>query len=246
MTRKDILRLRLQYVIGRCAIFFTAPILTLIIMGMGYRIRNLHAFRRRIDDLFRTHSGPWIICANHLTMVDSFLLAYAMFPCHRFMAHYSLVPWNVPEKRNFNRNIVLAFICYLLKCVPIVRGGDRENIHMFFAKCAYILQKKESLMIFPEGTRSRSGRIVPENVSYGVGRLVNIHPDARILCLYLRGDRQQTYGVIPKLKESFHLDVETVAMDNQSRGLKGQRECARKIIAQLHTMETAYFETGRQ
>ena len=246
MTRRDMRQLRLQYLLGRCAIFLTAPLLTLIIRGMGYRIRNLNTFRRRIDDLFRTHSGPWIICANHLTMVDSFLLAYAMFPWHRFMARYSLVPWNVPEKRNFNRNILLTCICYLLKCVPIVRGGDRKSIHMFFDKCAYILQKKESLMIFPEGTRSRTGRIVPENVSYGVGRLLNIHPDARILCLYLRGDRQQTYGVIPKLKESFHLDADTVKINIQPRGLKGQRECARKIIAQLHTMETAYFETCRQ
>lgn len=246
MNQRELFLIRIQHVIGRFAVFVTAPLLVLLIRVFGYRIKNLKKMRRTINDLFKTHKGPWIICANHLTMVDSLILAYAMFPFYRFMFQYRLVPWNIPEKHNFNQNILLTISCYLLKCIPVVRGGNRDKIHSFLMKCSYLLEKGENLMIFPEGTRSRTGHIVPENVSYGVGRLISQNPDCRVLCLYLRGDRQKTYSMIPKFNESFFLSADTIQIEIESKGLKAQRAYAQTVIAKLTHMEKMYFETCRQ
>ncbi|MBU0993472.1 MAG: 1-acyl-sn-glycerol-3-phosphate acyltransferase [Proteobacteria bacterium] len=246
MTQGEVFRIQFQHYVGRFSIFLTAPLLAMLFKLMGYRIKNIEDVRKKIGNVFQEHPGPWIICANHLTMVDSFILSYGMFPIYRFILQYNLVPWNVPEKLNFNRNILLTLLCYLLKCIPVIRGGNRESIRSFFSKCSYVLEKGENLMIFPEGTRSRTGRIAPDNVSYGVGRLVSCNPDCRILCLYLRGDRQNSYSNIPQFQECFSMFVDTVDIEIKSKGLKAQRDYAQQIIGKLAAMEKSYFETCRQ
>jgi 1-acyl-sn-glycerol-3-phosphate acyltransferase len=186
--------LRRQYFFGRLAVFITAPLIIGAVKLAGYRIRDIHGIRREIAHMMRGHPGPWLICANHLTLIDSFILAHAMFPVYRYMLQYRLVPWNVPEHANFNQGIVLSLFCYLLKCIPIKRGGDRNSVRQSIEKCTRILKQGQNLMIFPEGTRSRSGRVRPDNCTYHVGRLANRIPNARVLCIYLRGDRQTTYS----------------------------------------------------
>ena len=188
------------------------------------------------------HQGPWIICPNHLTMIDSVILAYAMMPLHRYMFHYRLVPWNVPEKMNFQRSIVVAFLCYLLKCIPVQRGGDRSSVKSTLDKCSYLLRKKEHLMIFPEGTRARNGRIDPEEFSYGVDRLLVNNPKCRVMCIYMRGDGQDTYSNFPKRNEIFTMKVEECNPETQLKGLRLQRDYARQIINHLIKMENDYFE----
>ena len=93
------------------------------------------------------HPGPWLICANHLTLIDSVILAYSMIPIYRYIVHYKLLPWNVPEQMNFNRNIFVGLICFLTKCIPIIRGGDRSAVHSTMAKCAFLLYKGENLKL---------------------------------------------------------------------------------------------------
>lgn len=246
MKRGDLAQIRMQYYWGRLFIFIAAPLLALLIRMLGYRIRNLTAIRERIDAYYKAHPGPWMICANHLTMVDSFIICYAMFPFYQYMVEYRRVPWNVPEKLNFNRNIFLTAVCYLLKCIPIIRGGEREIIHSFFLKCSYLFDKRETLMIFPEGSRSRTGRIEPESVSYGPGRLLSGRTDCRVLCVYLRGDHQSGYGVYPQKNEGFYMAVDLLMPAVAQKGLRVQREISRKIIGKLEEMERAYFETRRK
>ncbi|MDY6825544.1 MAG: lysophospholipid acyltransferase family protein [Thermodesulfobacteriota bacterium] len=246
MNRRDAFLLHLQYLSGRFAIFMTAPLLVLLIKMVGYRVNNLKKHRKDIAALFKEHKGPWIICANHLTLIDSVLLSYVMFPVWRYMLQYRLLAWNLPEKRNFQRNPVMASLCFLLKCIPVVRGGERESIKACFAKCGYFLKRRESIMIFPEGTRSRSGRINTDAFSYGPGRLVDSHPECRVMCLYLRGDRQATYSNIPAPNDHFYFAVSTCEVDRNISGFKAHRAHARKIIGKLAEMEGAYFDTRGQ
>lgn len=246
MTKISICALWLQHLFGRVAVFITAPLIICALRLAGYRIRNLRNIRQEIARSMRQHNGPWLICANHLTLIDSFLLAYAMFPAYRYMLKYRLVPWNVPEHANFNRGILLSFLCYLVKCIPVKRGGDRNSIKRSMAKCAYLLNHGQNLMIFPEGTRSRTGRVSSENCTYHVGRLVNKIPGTRVLCLYLRGDRQKTYSNFPKLGETFTLTAYQFRPKTGLRGLRAHRDCARQIIDQLSKMEIAYFDSHRK
>lgn len=239
--------LRLQYRLGGLAVFFTGFLTLLCLRFLGYRIRNIRRIREQCRREFREHRGPWLICANHLTMIDSVILAYGLQSMFRYMLDFRLLPWNLPEQQNFQRNIFLAAICYLCKCIPIHRGGDRDEMKSNLDKCSWVLAENQSLMIFPEGGRSRTGRIDRDRVSYGVGRFIKDFPDCRVMCVYLRGDRQQGYSTIPKFGEKFSMAVETYRPERLSiNGLRAQRVYAEQIIERLVRMEEDYFAVHRQ
>lgn len=239
--------LRLQYRLGRLAVFFTGILTLLFVRILGYRIRGLRQVREKCRGEFREHPGPWIICANHLTMVDSIILTYGLQPLTRYMTDYRLLPWNLPEQENFQRNIFLTALCYLSKCIPIHRGGDRDEMKSNLDRCSWVLAENQNLMIFPEGGRSRTGKIDREQVSYGVGRFVKDFADCRVMCVYLRGDRQDGYSTIPKYGDKFTMSVETYRPERLSfNGLRAQKFYAEQIIERLARMEDDYFASHRQ
>lgn len=239
--------LHLQYTLGRLAVFILAPFVYFCVRIFGYRVRNLRAIRRKFGLLFKEHSGPWIICANHLTNIDSVILAYAIAPMHRYMMQYSILPWNLPERANFQRNIFAALMCYLVKCVPVSRGGDRGEMRLVLERCIHLLRCGQNLLVFPEGGRSRTGKVDTENFSYGVGRFISNCEDCKILCIYMRGDGQYSYSTIPKLGERFSISADVLVPEiaEQNR-LRDQRYYAEKIINRLAQMEEVYFVARRQ
>lgn len=238
--------LNLQSLLGRLAAFVIGPLSYLLFKFMRYRVRDLRNVRRECLLHFKKHKGPWLICPNHLTMIDSAILAIAMLPLYRYLLQYRLLQWNLPESNNFMTNPFLAILCYLLKCIPVNRGGDRDKMKSVLDKCDYLLSKKQCLMIFPEGKRSRTGRVKTEGFSYGAGRFVNNHEDCRVMCVYLRGDHQDAYSTIPRLGERFIMKVETFRPRTRHKGLRGQRDYAKQIIKRLVGMEETYFATCRQ
>ncbi len=234
-----------QYLIGRLLIFVAAPLVILAIKTARYRVRGLDAVRQRVRDLTADHPGPWLICANHLTLIDSVILAYAMFPPWKYLFRYRLLPWNVPEWMNFNRNPLVGFACFVTKCIPIIRGGDRDAVKSTLGKCAYLLWKGQNLMIFPEGTRSRNGRVNTTEFSYGTGRLFCSIPDCRVMCLYMRGDGQETYSNFPRYGERFTIAVKECRPKTEFKGLRAQRDCSAQIVNFLSEMESQY-DASRQ
>jgi 1-acyl-sn-glycerol-3-phosphate acyltransferase len=244
MTRNDKTRLAVQNAVSRLAAIFFIPVCSLMIRLMGYRFRELKAFRQRCRDHFGSHDGGWLICANHLTLVDSVFIAFAMLPYWRSILNYRWFPWNLPEQRNFNRNLIDTAICYLMKCIPIARGGNREEMKLTLEKCDHLLTEGHAILVFPEGGRSRTGRIDGENFSYGVGRFVKNLDRIKIMCIYLRGDHQETYSSLPKPGDTFTMDVEVFEPRRlEYNGLKAQRDYAGQIIRQLSRMEERYFES---
>ena len=244
MNQRDVLHLAVQNVLSRMAALFFIPVCSLMIRLMGYRFRDLRAFRKRCRDHFRNHEGGWLICANHLTLVDSVFIAFAALSYWRSILHYRWFPWNLPERRNFNRNPFDTALCYLMKCIPITRGGDREEVKRTLEKCDHLLSTGHSILVFPEGGRSRTGRIDVENYSYGVGRFVKNLDRMKIMCIYFRGDQQETYSSIPRPGDTFTMAVEVFEPERlEYNGLKAQRDYAGQIIRQLSRMEERYFES---
>ena len=231
-----------QYFVGRLTVFSAAPLIFLAIKAAGYRVKDLGKVRGTVRKLMARHPGPWLICANHLTLIDSVILAYAMMPTYRYMFQYKLLPWNVPEQMNFNRNLLVGLACFLTKCIPIIRGGDREAVKSTLSKCSFLLNKGESLMIFPEGTRSRSGRVNTEDFPYGVGRLFCNVPGCRVMTVYLRGVGQTTYSKFPRYGETFTVRVAEFVPETGLKGLRAQRDCAKQIVTRLSEMEEGYFK----
>lgn len=247
MDKKSRFFLQLQNFMGRATIIIIAPLYFLIARLFFYRIRNLKEIRHQCALEFARHKGPWIICANHLTMIDSFLLSYTIFSLGRHLITYKRLPWNLPERSNFQSNIFLAVLCYLSKCVPIDRGGPREKVKKTLDKCTYLLRQGNTIMIFPEGSRSRTGRVNKESFSYGVGRFIKEVEECKIMCIYLRGDKQEKYGTVPAWGEHFSAALEIFTPERTSEaGLRVQREYAAQIIERLANMEEQYFVLHRE
>lgn len=240
-------RLLIQYILGQVAIFVIAPLYFAAIRLMGYRVRNVMKIRQECSRHFGDNEGPWIICANHLTMIDSMIITYALFSFTRHLLHYRELPWNLPEKNNFQRNIFTAVLCYMAKCVPINRRGDREEMKKTLDKCTSLLEWKQPLLIFPEGGRSRTGRVNAESFSYGVGRFIKDFETCKVMCIYLRGDSQHTYSFIPRFGERFTVNVEVFQPEPpQKYGLRAQRHYAEQIIKHISQMEEGHFDSRRQ
>jgi len=234
-------RVRRQILLGRLAVFFTAFLTFLALRLLRYRIRNLKAFRREMKRLRQEHEGPWLICPNHLTMIDSVVVAWALAPLWEYVLHFRRLAWNLPERDNFQKNPVLAVLCYLAKCLPVHRGGSREEVRETLDTCAWLLDRKESIVIFPEAGRSRTGRVNRERASYGVGRLYTQNENCRVLCLYLRGNGQDTWSSIPKPGERFTAAAAVLKPEPGARGLRAQRACAEEIMDKLIEMEEAWL-----
>jgi len=236
----------LQYFLGRAASVVTVPLLFGFVRLMGWRIRDLDLVRNEVSYRYWNHEGPWLICANHLTMVDSALISYGMASLSGHIIQFRRVPWNLPEKKNFQSNPVLAVLCYLAKCLPVDRGGSRDALQRLLEKCRLLLEGKGSLMIFPEGGRSRTGHVDRENYSYSVGRFLDEFDQCRVLLVHLRGDRQQRYGTIPRYGETFTMQVEAFDPRRMAGGgLRIQREYARQIVDELARMDEVWFASRR-
>lgn len=239
--------LRLQYALGRIAVLIVGPLIYLAIRLAGYRVRDVRKIRHKCHELFKIHEGPWIICANHLTMIDSAILAYAIAPVRRFIYNYKILPWNIPERANFQRNLILTVLCYLTKCIPISRGGDRQEVRSTLDQCLSVLKSQQNLLIFPEGGRSRTGRVDPANCSYGVGQLIDSCRECKVLCIYLRGDGQATYSNLPRWGEKFDVFIDVIEPGpTDLTGRRAHRNYAAQISQQLALMEERYFASRRQ
>ena len=209
---------------------------------LGYRIDDLSAARRRHREIRYRSDAPLLVCANHLTMIDSFLISWAMGSPLWFILHFSTLPWNVPERLNFATAAWQKLLVSALKCVPIERGGSRTEAAAGLARVAHLLRNGESVLIFPEGGRSRSGRVEVESAATGVGRVIRSVEGCRVLCIYLRGDHQESYSRIPARGERFRVSMSELEPKTDQRGLRGSRDLVRQVVRRLAEMEAEHFD----
>ncbi len=219
------------------------PLFTAVMAwGMRWRIVGAAELRQQYARLRSESDAPVLVCANHLTMFDSFAIGWALGGMGTYLRHFAWLPWNTPEEVNFASTWWKRALVYLLKCVPVKRGDDRAEVARVLDKVALLLGLGESVLIFPEGGRSRSGRVDEEAAAYGVGRLVNHVPGCRVFCVYLRGRRQETWGGSPRRGEIFDVRGSTLEPKTDHKGLRGSVEVSRQIVRRLADMERSHFD----
>jgi 1-acyl-sn-glycerol-3-phosphate acyltransferase len=104
-----------------------------------------------VEVVGREHIDPartYVMVANHNSLVDIFVL-------FRLFTHFK---W-VSKIENFR----LPFIGWNMSLngyVPL-RRGDRESVVRMLARCETLLREGNSVMLFPEGTRSKTGELKP-------------------------------------------------------------------------------------
>lgn len=91
-------------------------------------------------------SGPAVLVANHTSILD-ILVLYGLFRPYKWVSKAEM--FKVP---------VVGWNMTLNDHVPIARG-DRESIRRMMAHCRAHLARGMPVLIFPEGTRARDGRL---------------------------------------------------------------------------------------
>lgn len=190
---------------------------------------------RRVYRAALASGRPTIVCANHLTMVDSAYLHWAFAPLYEYFFHFQRFSWNVAAIEHLT--FWLRIITFLGKTVPIDRGGDDAHRKKVLNKLRWIVSRGEILTIFPEGTRSRTGRIDPATVTYGIGQILQDLEHPQVLCAYLRGPNQKGMSSVPVYGDTLHLEVEVLEPKTDLQGLRGIRELSRQVIGKLKEME---------
>ena len=184
-----------------------------------YDIEDLHRFREEIWAKLDKHDGPVIWAANHLTLIDSFLVFWAIFPWNRSMT-VRLVPWSTPEYKNYYhlggpvRKYLIRMLMYLCRCIPFLREGEDEASVKWretaYAKCVHVLKEGGAVFVYPEAGRSRSGWFDKSRPKDFLGRMALEAPNAMFLCVYMRGDRQLYTTAAPEHGEVFRVEADLV------------------------------------
>jgi len=122
--------------------------------GRAFRLVGVTAMRLNGRWRFRVRGAladprrPYVVIANHESYADVFLL--------------SVFPWEMKwlSKDTMFRIPCMGWMMQMAGDIRLVRG-DRDSTLNAIAQCRDRLAKRTSVMIFPEGTRSRDGNLLP-------------------------------------------------------------------------------------
>lgn len=148
----------------------------------------------------------------------------------------------MPEAKNFAASPLQRIASYVMKCIPITRGGDRAEVARVLGEFAYVVRQGDAGLVFPEGGRSRTGRIDLEAAATGVGRIVSSIPGCRVLCIYLRSENQDSFSDMPPFGDTFRVELRLIEPKSERRGLRASRDIARAILGELAEMENRWFD----
>jgi 1-acyl-sn-glycerol-3-phosphate acyltransferase len=207
-----------------------------------YRVPDLGRVRAEFAALVGDRRGPLLVCANHLTLIDSLIIQWALAPGWRLFVRPDWFFWNLPDKYNMSVNLFVRLLGYFGKCVLVRRKGPPEEVRQALDKVAFLLGRGQSVLVFPEGGRSRVGRVDTENFMYGVGRMIQEAPQARVVCIFARGIGQRVYTNFPRPGESFVVRMRRVEPATAFKGLRADRDLATQIVRHLREMEQEHFE----
>jgi 1-acyl-sn-glycerol-3-phosphate acyltransferase len=123
----------------------------------GYLFRQLAVVMVALNPLWRFRRAgpapadprrPYVVVSNHESFVDILLISH--------------LPWEMKwlSKAELFRLVILGWEMRMANDIPVVRGDRRSAVEALRA-CRDRLEKKVSVMIFPEGTRSASGALLP-------------------------------------------------------------------------------------
>lgn len=143
-------------------LFPIAVIIFILTAPFDPRRRALHQFTcfwaslyTWVNPLWRVHTNhrdridpdtTYVMVANHLSLLDILVL-------FRLFTHYS---W-VSKVENF-KVPVIGWNMRLNGYIPLVRG-DKASAAVMMEQCRATLRRGTSIMMFPEGTRSKDGQL---------------------------------------------------------------------------------------
>jgi len=219
--------------------------LVLMMRFSGYSIENIREIRTAYRQIWEETDAPLIICANHLTFIDSALIIWALASNFWYLFNYKAFTWNLPAGDFFKKKFIYHATLYLTKCIFIHRDGTNEHKNAVLKLCRYLLLQRNVVLIFPEGQRSRKGYFDDENITAGVGKLVYSLDGAKVLCIHLRSDKQLAFSNYPPRGSRFKMSMKLIEPFTEKRGKAAYMEITGQIAATIKQFENEYFEERR-
>ena len=132
--------------------------------------------------------GPNVlVVANHRSLVDSWLVLDNVFGGLRDLAHFHRGPIHPAAYENFLDTPFKKFLFgEVLKCVPVLRGGADADVMGTLDALAAML-RTGTMIIFPEGSRTRTGYVSPTS-RWGVGRVI-LHARPTVIPVFHHGSQ---------------------------------------------------------
>lgn len=121
----------------------------------GWRVQTIH--RERI-----AYDRAYVLAANHTSVAD-IVLCFTLFRQFKWVSKNTnfkipLIGWNMA----------------LSRYIPLVRG-DSASARIMLEKAKGFLARGISIMMFPEGTRSRDGKLLPfKQGAFAMAREANV------------------------------------------------------------------------
>src|SRR5215210_4585552 len=123
----------------------------------GYLFRRIGPVMATLNPLWRfRYSGtmprdprrPYVVVSNHESFADILLISH--------------LPWEMKwlSKTELFRIPVMGWMMWLAGDIPVKRGFGPSAVEAM-ERCREVLRRKVSVMIFPEGTRSRTSELLP-------------------------------------------------------------------------------------
>jgi long-chain acyl-CoA synthetase len=115
------------------------------LMGLWFKWQfDLKVYGRQ-----RLEGRGYIICSNHASFLDGFILAYAL-PGPLRHRLFSL---------GYSRYFDVPVVRHLLKLIRVIPVDSAQNVVAAMQVSSFILRKGQVLSIFPEGFRSPTGKV---------------------------------------------------------------------------------------
>ncbi|MDD2681140.1 MAG: lysophospholipid acyltransferase family protein [Patescibacteria group bacterium] len=123
-----------------------------------------------------------LFLSNHQSLIDSLVIAYALFRPWDIIKRFSYIPWNAAAWENFFKKPSRRIFCYFLKIIPAYRGGSMQTIDKNIIDFKKILNNSNLLLYFA-GTRSRDESI--GTCRYGPAKIIaDLNPTIIPIRLY--------------------------------------------------------------
>lgn len=226
-----------------------ALLIVLMKYARGYRVENIAETRRQFREIWtmrERENVPLVICANHLTFIDSALLIWAFASNFWYVRNYRAMMWNMPAGDFFKKNPVYHAILYLTKCIFIDRKGSAAHKNAVLNLCRYLLAKGNIVLIFPEGQRSRTGRFDFERLRFGTGKIITALGRAKVLCVHIRSPKQETFSNYPPKGSHFQVRMQVIEpiIDPADSPKRASISVVKQIGQTIREMENDFFNTN--
>jgi monolysocardiolipin acyltransferase len=132
---------------------------------------------------------PFLFVSNHVSLLDDAFVDTLLFMPRGFY-DYKFIPYHTPEWKNFYVGPILSWIMNHVKCIPLTRGKGINQPGV--QRIIDTLKAGNCVHIYPEGTRTRTGRLGEGKP--GVGRIIYETKCSVIPCYHHGLDRVLPIG----------------------------------------------------